>query len=412
MKYVINPHSIDPVVSYYDSEKNLLCRNKSDLLFDFDSVYPKIEEYLPKIHYDEDVVAENRILFPNDVSTWTYAMLNDYFDFMNNFISRLNKLGLTLKDYHPSNVVFDFYKPCFVDLGSIIAKSKTKKNKKFIYSLASRIYTRIRVKNFAYYEKLSFIYYMSSGICTRRGLSDRKGNIHLSSMFRDVFLRGSFVSYSQKIKRFIKFISAKGNIERSSRWNSYFGNIETFNPGVKGEIVESILDRASGKYLLDVGCNTGYYSILAANRGYEVLALDKDETVVNQLYLYAKKHKLKITALAADLDLYNIIELETPPVLRFYNFDVVICLALLHHLVHSQDHDFFSFFDTISRYSLRYLLVEFIDYGDKYLSKIRDDLKKTWYNVDSFLNAGLCYFSSYELFDFHDKGRRFVLFKR
>lgn len=69
MKYVINPHSIDPVVSHYDSERNLLCRNKSDLLFDFDSVYPKIEEYLAKIHYDKDVVAENRILFPNDVST-------------------------------------------------------------------------------------------------------------------------------------------------------------------------------------------------------------------------------------------------------------------------------------------------------------------------------------------------------
>lgn len=423
MKYVINPHSIDPVVTYYDSEKHLLCRNKSDLLFDFDSSYPKVKEYLPKIHYNKNTVAGNRILFPNDVSVWTYSMLSDYFNFMGSFISRLDKLGLTLKDYHPWNVVFDSCKPCFVDLGSIIAKPKTKKQKgfcykgfayykKFMYSIASRIYARIRVEKLASYKKLSFIYYTSSGICTRRGLSDRKGNIHLLNMFRDVFLSDPFVSYSQKIKRIIKFVSRKRSIERNSRWNSYVRNVEAFNAGLKSEIVESVLNRASGKYILDVGCNTGYYSILAANRGYEVLALDKDETVVNQLYLYAKKHRLKITTLAADLELYNIVELETPPVLRFYNFDVVICLALLHHLVHSQGHDFFSFFDTISRYSPRYLLVEFVDYGDKYLSKIRDDLKKTWYNVDSFLNAGFCYFSSYELFDFHDKGRRFVLFKR
>ena len=412
MKYVINPHSIDPVVSYYDSEKHLVCRNKSDLLFDFDSVYPKIKEYLPKIHDDKDVVAENRILFPNDVSVWTYGMLNDYFNFMGNFTSRLNKLGLTLEDYHPWNVVFDFHRLCFVDLGSIIAKSKTKKNKKSIYSMASRIYARIRDKKLAYYKKLLFIYYISSGIHIRRGLSDRKGNIHLLNMFKDISLPDSFVSYPQKIKRFIKFISGKESIERNSQWNSYIRNIETFNASLKGEIVESVLNSASAEYVLDFGCNTGYYSILAAKGGYKVLALDKDETVVNQLYLYAKKHKLKITTLAADLELYNIVELKTPPVLRFYNFDVVICLALLHHLVHYQGYYFFSFFDIISRYSSRYLLVEFVDYNDKYLSKIGDDLKKNWYNMDAFINTGLCYFSSYEIFDFHDKGRRLVLFKK
>jgi len=53
--------------------------------------------------------------------------------------------------------------------------------------------------------------------------------------------------------------------------------------------------------VLDVGCNTGFYSIQAAKQGAQVVAIDSDRAVVGRLWSAAARDHLDILPLVVDL---------------------------------------------------------------------------------------------------------------
>ena len=53
--------------------------------------------------------------------------------------------------------------------------------------------------------------------------------------------------------------------------------------------------------MLDVGCNTGQYSRLAAECGAEVCAIDADHDAVEILYRRLRQNPASITPLVVDL---------------------------------------------------------------------------------------------------------------
>ncbi|HEU4794345.1 MAG TPA: TIGR04290 family methyltransferase [Pyrinomonadaceae bacterium] len=88
----------------------------------------------------------------------------------------------------------------------------------------------------------------------------------------------------------------------------------------------SIPANLSGKSVLDVGCNAGFYSIQMKRRGADrVLAIDTDEKYLAQARFAAKVSNADIEF--RNLSVYQVAELHE-------QFDLVLFMGVLYHLRH------------------------------------------------------------------------------
>jgi tRNA (mo5U34)-methyltransferase len=82
----------------------------------------------------------------------------------------------------------------------------------------------------------------------------------------------------------------------------------------------------TGKTVLDIGCNAGFYSIEMKRRGAErVVAIDHDERYLDQARFAAEVNEVDIEFRL--LDVYHVAELQE-------HFDVVLFMGVLYHLRH------------------------------------------------------------------------------
>jgi tRNA (mo5U34)-methyltransferase len=82
----------------------------------------------------------------------------------------------------------------------------------------------------------------------------------------------------------------------------------------------------TGKTVLDIGCNAGFYSIEMKRRGAShVIGIDSDEKYLNQARFAAKVNNLDIEF--RNMSVYDVASLHQ-------QFDVVIFMGVLYHLRH------------------------------------------------------------------------------
>jgi len=106
----------------------------------------------------------------------------------------------------------------------------------------------------------------------------------------------------------------------------------------KDDFVRTALRQHQPSSVLDLGCNTGRYSLLAAAGGARVVAADADGVVVGELWRRAREEHRDVLPLVVDLA-------RPSPALGWRygehasfldrargSFDMVLMLALLHHL--------------------------------------------------------------------------------
>lgn len=80
-----------------------------------------------------------------------------------------------------------------------------------------------------------------------------------------------------------------------------------------------------GLSILDVGCNEGFYSFELEKRGAApILAIDKDQSATDKFALVSQFFKSKVEFRQVDL-----MDLDPAEVGQF---DIVLCLAVFHHL--------------------------------------------------------------------------------
>jgi SAM-dependent methyltransferase len=105
----------------------------------------------------------------------------------------------------------------------------------------------------------------------------------------------------------------------------------------KEAAVDSALEIAGGRRAWDLGANTGRYSRLAAERGYQVVALDVDPGAVERHYRsLCKAGRADTLPLLADLGNPSPAQgwgsAERASLLARADADVILALALVHHL--------------------------------------------------------------------------------
>ena len=129
---------------------------------------------------------------------------------------------------------------------------------------------------------------------------------------------------------------------RASTWSNYAETATHYSDEDhrrKRSFVTSALVKAKPARLLDVGCNTGVYSLLAAEAGAEVVSIDTDLQAVDRLSISLKGSGKNILPLCVDLA-------HPTPAAGWENrenasflsrcaghFDTVMMLAVLHHLL-------------------------------------------------------------------------------
>jgi len=151
----------------------------------------------------------------------------------------------------------------------------------------------------------------------------------------------------------------------------------------KSAFVERFLEESRPARVLDVGCNTGHFSRLAAARGAQVVAIDQDAAVVGALWKEARRERLDILPLVVDFARptppvgWN--NEETPSFLARArdHFDAVFMLALVHHLVVTDQIPLSEVMALAARVTTRHLVIEYVPPEDpqfKRLARGRDPL--------------------------------------
>jgi SAM-dependent methyltransferase len=176
-------------------------------------------------------------------------------------------------------------------------------------------------------------------------------------------------------------------VNQHSTWSDYMSKnryTEDYFPE-KEAFVQAAINESRPQRVLDVGCNTGYFSRLAAKSGAGVVAIDYDPVVAGEVWACARAERLDILPLVVDLTR------PTPSIgwrneecLSFLDrakgsFDVVLMLAVIHHMLVSERIPLLQVLQLASELTTSLLIVEFVAPTDKMfrvLTRGRDDLHK------------------------------------
>lgn len=140
------------------------------------------------------------------------------------------------------------------------------------------------------------------------------------------------------VRSLLRLVERLSWTPRRSQWAAY-GDTSPYSDedrGRKADFVERSM-RRDPRLVLDLGCNDGTYSRIAARRADHVVAVDRDHATVDALYrALASERNTRILPLV--IDVAN----PTPPLgwrgterRGFHDRarpDLVLCLALVHHL--------------------------------------------------------------------------------
>lgn len=97
-------------------------------------------------------------------------------------------------------------------------------------------------------------------------------------------------------------------------------------PSFKWEQISSFIpENLSGKQVLDIGCNAGFYSFEFAKRGAKVTGLDTDQHYLNQANWAAGIFSLQDKVFFKNMQVYDIIN-ETEV------FNIVLFMGVFYHL--------------------------------------------------------------------------------
>ena len=406
----------------------------------------------------EDGDLEHRKLVTSYPYEWPANMYKDAVLFHLGLFAELDKVGLTLKDALPNNILFDETSPVFVDFLSLVPTDCLKD----ATWLGAAGYADAR---FAVIEKMLVPYLLLPllffGRCdygtARDLLSTRSCNCDGAPPSWRELLR---LPRRGLWRRYFRALAAAGTMRPARRggraklpaefraliddlsqqvrdldvtpplsgYSSYYDEkreaLSVANTAgflSKQKTVNDVLRERAPASVLDLGANTGWYSVLAARAGASVIALEEDESCIDILYGRSKRERLRILplkgtfgglateihgakALAQD---YADRGVGTNPLYRAgvdrLRVDLVLVLGLFHHLVLGEGRSIDDVFDVLARLAQQTLVLEFVSLDDDKVLESPDFFPslrrhdRSNYNQDRVMASGRRHFRSVEV---------------
>jgi len=175
---------------------------------------------------------------------------------------------------------------------------------------------------------------------------------------------------------------------RSSAWSEYSRHNISYSrreSEAKEAFVEAALAELPRQHVLDIGCNDGVFSTMAARHRASVVAVDSDPVVVGRLWRKASADRLDILPLVVNLcrpsPALGWRNSECPPFLERARgrFDLLLALAVLHHILVQERVPLADVISLFAELTTDLAIVEFVGPQDpmfRSLSRGRDELHK------------------------------------
>jgi len=395
-----------------------------------------------------ELILEHRCIpFVSYSFEWCGAMLKDAALLICDLQVELDQYGLTLKDPHSWNVLFDGPKPVYVDLGSIAPADQYASSVGYdcfcrftLYPLIIMSQGHARIARWLLHDATQGISEKEFALLTGQvslplkakhlfmGVSSRIKKV-LPQRFRRLLKSFVFSSsaaallgVSKSPRDFWMWVRKRIEgitIPQRTEWSEYYEHLPTLSPSnqwkAKQHSVYKVLSELRPITVLDIGSNRGWYSQLAASLGSRVVAFDTDEGSIIKCYLDAKETNLSILPLVINFTFpspsYGVGDKQSASATERLKCELVLCLSLIHHLVFKQNRNFEMIVEALAAFSEKWLLVEFIPNGDRYVSQWWSD-SYSWYTLDGFIKALERRFDNIGILPSHPDPRTLLLCRR
>ena len=358
------------------------------------------------------VLEHERIPFQSFPYEWAPEMLHAAGSLTLDLAESCLPEGFGLKDATPYNILFRSAKPVFIDLLSFEKRTRTDPVwlpyaqfvRTFILPLLANEHLGLRLDQIFLTRRDGLEpeeVYRLCGVAKKlrppfltlatiptwlAPKSDSSGNSvyksrHMASAEQATYvLQRLFRSLRRQLGK------AEPRAQKASPWTSYMDSVEISSPDYLRE-KEAFLIEAMTEFkprrLLDVGCNTGYFSRIAARSGAKVVAIDQDASVVGEVWRQAEAQQLDILPLVVDLT-------RPSPAVGWRNaehqsflqrakesFEAVLMVAVVHHMLVTERIPLAEILSLAARLTTDLLVIEFVPPTDpmfRRLTRGRDQL--------------------------------------
>lgn len=354
--------------------KNFISRGllvRTDLLSDAEATElkasPEVEAWFMESPASFAVEHE-RIPFPSYPFEWPPPMLHDAGRLTLELAEEVVRDGFGLKDATPYNVLFRGPRPVFIDVLSFERRDPLDPvwlpyaqfvrtfllplliNREFGIPLNQILLARrdglepeevYRMCGTLRRLRPPFLTLVSipSWLAARHDSDDR--SIYRQRRLHDPE-KAKFILLSvlKGLRRQMSKVAPRSEVK--SKWASYMTSDNNYSQEhfqAKQRFIEEALEEFRPAKVLDVGCNMGHFSLLAARHGSSVTAVDSDAEVVSHVWRMAREESLDVLPLVVDIT-------RPSPSVGWRNcecksfldrargsFDAVFMLALIHHLL-------------------------------------------------------------------------------
>ena len=350
------------------------------------------------------VVEHQRVAFASFPYEWPAEMLHAAASLTLDLAEKLGAEGLGLKDASPYNVLFSGARPVFVDLLSFEKREPCDPtwlpfaqfertfllpllvNKRFGISIQQLLTThRDGVEP---EEVLSlcgplqkllppFLTLVSIPSWLARGKSSQSETIYQKKLVADPEKAGFILGRVLKsLRRKLAQVRPSQNME--SAWSDYVekNNYSQDYVPAKQTLIEEVMRQFAPRRVLDVGCNTGHFSRIAAREGASVVSIDYDPVVVGQVWRTARAESLDILPLVVNLARPSAAigwrNQECPSFLDRArgHFDAVFMLAVIHHMLVSERIPLPEIVELAAELTTDILVIEFVAPSDPMFRRI------------------------------------------
>ncbi len=324
--------------------------------------------------------------------------------------------GLCLKDAHTWNVLFDATKPYVIDWGSIRPISEL--NWDFWYS------------EFRKYFLVPLVLFSLGQAKLARSLLREHivgvGNYLLELPWTQVFPEQPYLIWQnrgrssprQVFESLADYVASLSMPRFEGEWVQYeqprlnsLAELDKARP--KDRIVHDLITVDPRSTVIDIGCNWGLHSEICARLGKQVVAVDIEETCVNELFCQTRRSRLNILVLYMDflwpMGESGIVN-SIPSAPDRLACDTALAMALVHHLVFKRHVSFEAIAYGISRFTKRRAIVEFVPADDYHVSLWSPE-RIPWYKLENFVTAMKRYFKNYTILSSDPAPRKIIVFE-
>jgi SAM-dependent methyltransferase len=371
------------------------------------------------------VVEHAPLSFPNYPYEWAPEMLRAAAEMTLELAEGATREGFTLKDATPYNLIYDGSRPVFVDLLSFrrgdpresIWQPYGQFVRTFVLPLLGCRYFGLRLDELLLPHRdgiepeklwelcptyrLLFPPFLSSvtlPVMLSRGEKGASPQKYQPRQARDeqeaAFLLDSL------FKRAGRQVRSAGKLRRRGAGLHYMVSGHPYTADElagKERFIRSTLSRCQPRSILDIGCNTGHFSLLAARSGARVVAIDRDQAAIDALWRSASQTAPTLLPLVVDIG-------RPPGACGWRNsecasfldrargsFDSVWMLALIHHLLVSERVPLPAILQLVAELTTRWAVMEYVDPKDANFQQIargRDELHRDVTRENFELAAG------------------------